>query len=525
MFKFPILIVCPFSILVNICPAYSSPVQEVNSIKSSPEFSIPSLKVDLENSAQHKNILKLLDKLNVSVSEYEENAQPISIESALQRTLSFNPSLDSLRYNILSDYNVFKASKSEWYPQISAQSVNPGYGKVYTNQRTGTYPGQTQEDFIQNSIYQDQVQLAPNLIIAWKFFDLSRQPSINANFQILKQRQYLYAASVRSQLLSVQQDYYSVQASSMLINLYKPLLQNLIREYTVILAKYEPALIDLGSVSQTRAQLFLTLNQMIGYYNDLYKTSSDLANSIGASPDSLFRPNDKLTPTSAWKPSLKQTIIEAEASREEIAAALAVAKSSEELSVSLLNKYFPTFSLVATTGISSTWGSSSNSEYKERQFVNQTIKESYTNRNTSSIGVNFSWSIFDGGKNLFTSKSKKALADKYFSDVSVQRNTVAQQVRTAYSKFLTSQLQLTSASEALKSSKSAQEAALERFRVGVSDITTFIQTIQLYTNAASSYTNALRDYNTSVAQLYRYSSVFPLDSATINAKSLYLVDY
>ena len=137
MFKFPILIVCPFSILVNICPAYSSPVQEVNSIKSSPEFSIPSLKVDLENSAQHKNILKLLDKLNVSVSEYEENAQPISIESALQRTLSFNPSLDSLRYNILSDYNVFKASKSEWYPQITASSTTP-YGKVYTNQRMGT---------------------------------------------------------------------------------------------------------------------------------------------------------------------------------------------------------------------------------------------------------------------------------------------------------------------------------------------------------------------------------------------------
>ena len=62
---------------------------------------------------------------------------------------------------------------------------------------------------------------------------------------------------------------------------------------------------------------------------------------------------------------------------------------------------------------------------------------------------------------------------------------------------------------AYKSALKAQEAARARFEIGLGDMTTIVQTIEQLGTSSQQLSEAILAYNTSVAQLYRYSATWP----------------
>ena len=483
------------------------------------------------------DITVLVDELNSYVNKYNQKTTPISLLTALKKTLDFNPNLLAYRQQILAQYYQFKDYQSTWYPSISAYSYSsPFYGKSYISGSSGStattkfkpsgepIEDQTNSDTTSSTL----TQFAPGISLTWDFFDLSRQPLIESGFQSLKQQQYLYAATVRDQLLSVQQSYYNLQGSSLIIQYYFPLYENLLKQYSILKEQFSSGLIDIVTLSQTRSQLYLTLNQLIGFYNDLFDSSFNLSSNIGTSPDILFTPNSKLTRTGIWNLSLKNSLISAEKSREEISAAMSAVKASKKFSRYYLAQYLPIFSLYGSYSINNNWGNSSSKNYYSQgsplEYSSTTsTPNTYNTAEIAAIGLTFSWSIFDGGSNYLNSKRQDALAEQNLAYADGQKLLVAQQVRSAFSTYQTTDLQEQLASNAFKSAKTASDASLFRFNAGVSDITTYIQTIQLFTNAATSYVQALTDYNISVAQLYRYTSVFPDKIASTNEEDLYFI--
>ena len=131
----------------------------------------------------------------------------------------------------------------------------------------------------------------------------------------------------------------------MIIQYYFPLYENLIKQYSILKEQFASGLIDIVTLSQTRSQLYLTLNQLIGYYNSLFDSSSNLSRNIGVSPDILFTPDSQLARTGDWNLSLQNSLISAEKSREEISAAMSAVKSSNQFSRYYIAQYLPTFSI------------------------------------------------------------------------------------------------------------------------------------------------------------------------------------
>ena len=499
-----------------------------------------SSKIDSIPSASFvadSDITVLVDELNSLVEIYNQKSRPISLFEALKKTLEFNPNLLAFRQQILAQYYQFKDYQSAWNPTISAYSAStPFFGNSYITGSSGTTSTtkyNPSRDSLNNQTNSESssstlTQFAPGVSLTWTFFDLSRQSLIESGFYALKQQQYLYAATVRDQFLSVQQSYYNLQGSSLIIQYYFPLYENLIKQYSILKEQFASGLIDIVTLSQTRSQLYLTLNQLIGYYNSLFDSSSNLSRNIGVSPDILFTPDSKLARTGDWNLSLQNSLISAEKSREEISAAMSAVKSSNQFSRYYIAQYLPTFSLYGSYSVNNNWGNSSSKNYYNKDSPaeytsNTSTPYSYNTRSIASIGLSFSWSIFDGGSNYFKSKRQDALAYQNLANADGQKLLVSQQVRSAFSIYKTSDLQEQLASNAFKSAQTASDASLYRFNAGVSDITTYIQTIQLFTSAASSYVQALTDYNNSVAQLYRYTSVFPENIADLDEDSLFFV--
>jgi len=55
----------------------------------------------------------------------------------------------------------------------------------------------------------------------------------------------------------------------------------------------------------------------------------------------------------------------------------------------------------------------------------------------------------------------------------------------------------------------SQDVSNSKYKLGLSDITTLVQSIQLYSNAVKENVNAISAYNKSIASLYRWSAVWP----------------
>lgn len=501
--------------------------QEVGSsdIDSTRTDQLPLVQLDTTKLSEFPKLQSLVDDLNLRIRKYEQLSKPLSLESSLELTLVSNPSLASYRNLILSKLYNFKGSQSTWFPIITASPTAPAFGQVFTSSDSFNSSDNNSPFSSSTSTTSNFYQFTPGIIINWTFLNLSRQPYIDSKFQALKQQQYLYASAVRNQLLTVQTNYYEIQASAALIQYYKPLAENLLDEYILQLAQFDEGLIDIGSLSQQRSQLFQTINQMIGFYDSLFSSSFALAANIGVSSDSIFRPTDKLLASGNWPLSLEDTLVQAESSSEDIFAAIAAVKEYDDLASYYIRQYLPTFSLYASSSITNNWGSTSESRFQNGQRIDSNrIPLSYNNSTSSSLGINFSWAIFDGGNNYYNSKSNREIANSNRNNVLSEVNSVSEEVKSAYSLYISSRSQLTAASESLESAQISQEVALERFRVGVSDITTFIQTVQLYATAAVSYTDAVQNFNTSLAQLYRYSASFPLDVAKVDSDSLFYIE-
>ena len=106
-------------------------------------------------------------------------------------------------------------------------------------------------------------------------------------------------------------------------------------------------------------------------------------------------------------------------------------------------------------------------------------------------------------------QAEKAKESQFKDQAALTELQIAQQIRTSYALLNTSFIGVQSAEQAYHSAELAHEAALARFAVGVGDITSVVQAINLLSSAATQKSHAILNYNNAIVELYRYSATWP----------------
>ena len=430
---------------------------------------------------------ELLAKLKIYQTTLISGSKKFSLEETLILCFQNNPNLKYYKTNVESKYYQLYASKLLWMPTISVyNSQTPSFGR-YSSKTVSTTDTSNSTSKSQYNV------ITPGVQLTWNFLMPTRSPYINFNLKQLESSQYIYLTAVRNQLLSAQSAYYQVQANYELIKQYTKIYNIQLKQITLMQERYNDKVLDLGSLGQTKAQLYLTLSQLIAYYNQYFVSVANLANVVGLDEETIIIPSSELTQQGTWNLSLNDSINNALAFREEIKNYLSLAEASGFNSEYYLRSYLPVLALYGSTYYSKLSGESQNI---------------YGNASTTSstIGLNLTWTPFDGGINYQLSKSELALGKGYRSQAELERDLVIQQVRSTYSQFVSSQSNLEATRRAYEASKIGQEVSTVRFNYGVGDITTIVQSLQLLSQAASAFVQAKLDYNNSVASLYRYTS-------------------
>ena len=433
--------------------------------------------------------------------EIDARSKSFTLSQALEMGLLNSPQLAATYAEIQGQQWNLVAVRRQWYPTLSASSEPFVPGRRFGSS---------------NSTFRDGAQVDDNsattatnigLTVGWTFFDPSRGSSINAASENLKRQQLLFDVSARNLVLEIQQVYYSLQEQRLLIEAYADILKATTRQVQTTEAQFNNGLINIADVEQIRTQQFATLSTLINAYRQFIDASSRLAQVIAMPPGALVTPSDGLQALGDWPEALQPTIEQALNLREEIKASLAEAASARWSATALFNTYWPRFSL----GANGQYGNINNDQTQSSQQGNVTTNTRITNW-SGGFGLGFTWQFFDGGINAAQSEVQKALGRRASDQAALDRLIVTREVEQAYTAYKTSQLAMKSSEAQVTSARAAAAAVRARFDVGVSDMSSLVVVLNQAINAASNYASSVRDYNGSIAALFRSSARWPANT-------------
>ena len=481
-------------------------IESNNTIDAS-SASIPQQNLNI-NSDQ------LISKLEQLQADVKKKSIAISLEEAIRLGVKNNPTLEIAFEEIQElEWQLIRA-KRKWYPTFRVDGRSP-------------FTGYTWSRFVENNYAQGPVTRAikgdttPNTAqrksknyntrasarINWDFLDLTRQPDINAAEDRLRRQKLLFNRSARSLILAIQQNYFSIQSSAQLIDNFNQIYAINKQQLRILSERRSIGMTTVLDVEQTKSQLFAQLNELVSYTQQYITQTGQLAKNLALKPGQLAIPIEKAKPQGVWTRSLDQTIDEALQQREEIFAEIAAAEAAEWSGIAALRQYLPVFSLQASGNLSKRNG-------YQNILVNENPNKNISDRQgwDATIGIGFKWNVFDGGISAATAESKFARSRKLLATASKSKLQITEEVQSSYGAMETAKIGIKSAEQAYRSAEIAQEAARARFDVGVGDIVSVVQAINLLSSAAIQKSQATLTYNNSIAKLYRYSANWPMKS-------------
>ena len=460
----------------------------------------PDPGITASESADPAILVKELARLEAQITD---QAKPVTLDEAISTGIRTNPQLLQA-FSAIQQYEwQLIAAQRQWYPTIQLSNGTPFAGiqwTSFTQNYSSTSP--TAPPAYSNNTRQSAFQ--PGLSISWNAIDPTRQPNINSASESLRQQKLLFDVSTRNLILDIQQSYYAIQSSRQLIDSFRRIYEINEQQLAIIEAQRSIGMTTVLDVEATRSQLFAQLNQLVGYTRAFIEQSASLAEAMALPEGVLATPSEPAEIRGDWNLPLQETVKQARRQREEILASLAAAEAARWSAIAAIRSYLPAFQLVGTGTLIANRGDQS---YSYSGSSSETATS--TRNQTASVGLGFTWSIFDGGIQAANAQSANAQARLQAAQAASTELQAMQEVRSSYGQLLTARVAFSSGQQAYRSAELAQRASRARFAVGVGDITSVVQTIQQLSEAAQQVSEATLSYNSALAQLYRYSATWP----------------
>ena len=456
--------------------------------QASPPTFIPTpFEADSDDPATQE----LTNEVNQLIKELAKRSSNLTSLQALEQGLFNNPDLATAYYNLEgSEWNLIAIRRS-WYPSLQINGAN--------NSLKSNEPLLWQQNLKQTSnlntsttdAWNQTTNAGPGAVLNWSFFDPTRQPSINQALQSVLAQRFLFDIAARSLVLNLQTAYCKVQAEVELIRRYQWLF-SLTRQALIKVERMQQLKqLSQASLDQLKTDERLQLTNLIDRYQQLLLSSNILTQLVAETPGRLVIATTPLTQEGSWSMGLNNSLQQALSMREEIKQKLALAERDRWSATRTINGYLPVFGL-----------------YGMSALINDQSQTTNNQNWTASFGINFRWNLFDGGIRAADARALKAQAASQQSSAASEQLAVSRQIMDGYASYKTAQLALKNTGNDFNLAKTTVKNTAFNVKSD-SDVTTLVQTFALYKSAADRDVNAIRQYNTAIYGLYRYSALWP----------------
>ena len=453
------------------------------------------------------------EKINLIRKDYQGRSKEFTLEEATNYAIANNSTLKASYKSVQSKQWSAISDKRLWWPTVSGAGpmgditrvpTLPLVGQRYASKKGGTYSTSTVPSQPIRS-YTVLDSLSPAIQARWTFFNMSRGEKINSSTEAAKAEELVFNMSARDIVLDVHRDYYKLYSILQYISdLEKDYTKN-VEQLVESEDKYnsDPSLANLNAVQQNKSTLYNQLEDRIQQHVSLIEAATALSSKMGLPLGTLIRPSKdfKLRPLGAWPMELMETIEHALNHREEIKIATVRAKSTSHLATSLRYSYIPTVSLYGYAGFSNDSGID-NKSGTQKEFG------SYLYGPEANIGLKVNWQ-FDGTVAAAKAKSLDYQSKKFEAQAQSHRDNIEAQTATAYAKYTIAKMSLDTSASALENALEARKTNMELYKLNQISASSYSTTAAAVATASRRYNKALFNYNNSISNLYRYTSIWP----------------
>ena len=370
-----------------------------------------------------------------------------------------NPQLKALASQVEQAQSALRAQIAQWYPSISLNANNfPTYtgGQQFRTESTGLF-GQTQGGATFTSIWQMQVTLQAT----WALIDPTRTPSVAAARDGFEKAKNQYLIGLRDLRLQAAEAFFTLQVADETVRIGQQSVRSSLVSLRDAKARFQAGVATKLEVLEAETQLARDQQVLTQGLADQAIARRDLA--------SLLDLPQTVTPTSkepsrvvgTWLPSLQESIVAAYAFREEldnILLDISIANSNANQALGEVQPFLNiAYNLVGG---------------RARGFLSSTRTDpgfSYDDElvGDNTMGLNFRWNIFDGGRARALYRQNKQLAEQQTFEFANQRDTIRRDVVRSFYELERNNRNIITTSREVISTRESLRLARLRFQAGV----------------------------------------------------------
>ena len=424
------------------------------------------------------------------------NMRPLSLKEVENLAEVNNPNLKVIASQVDQAQSNLRVQLAQWYPTLALTANGfPNYTggqQMFNDANPNTLASGNQLSIT------NRWAMTSTLTAQWDVINPQRVPQVSAARDQFEQAKNQYLIGLREVRLQAAEAYFNLLRKDEQVRVGQQAVSASLISLQNAKARYQAGVATKLEVLQAETQLGRDRYLLDFNLQEQASRRRDLARILNLPQDVSPSAKDPLQVVGLWQPSLEESIVAAYAFREELDnVILDISVSNSQANTSLAGvQPFMTLvnSLLATryTGI-------------EQIIVDLPGTYGYAVEN--SVGLNFSWNLFDGGaaRALYRQYKQKAQENEFkFSD---ERNQVRFEVEKTYYELINANRNILTQSKTVFSARESLRLARLRFAAGVTAQLEVQQTQRDYTQAETAWAGAIADYNISLSRLQRYTGL------------------
>jgi outer membrane protein TolC len=466
----------------------------------------------------------------------------VSLEEALAIAFANSASLQAQREQVAASLAGFQAAMGTYWPTISAfasggyggsrstvtakkPNDNLGFGPLFdpagllTPSPSGGAPVPTAGPFyVPNggsaAVTSGEWGVEGGLQINYALLDFARTPTVRAARASLEQQRNTYANQLRSLQLQVSEAYYGLQQSEQLVRVYDANLRNDLVILQESLDLKQAGLVPRLDVLRRRAIQAEGEESLIQALADRAVARRQLALLLNLPASVTPSASDPIVVQPRWPLDLEASLLAAYRGNPELEAILATRSALAQQSQATAAGLLPSLSLFASAGGSSSRTSVDNIDLSGGGCCGSTVLPlSTANGWDWSVGLTFTWLLFDAGTTAGQARALAKQADAAGQQYAASRNDIRLRIEQAFFTHEASLAKLSSARRGVAAALEAFRDVRLRYQSGLSSEIDVSFTQDQLINSLVRRLNATVNVNVSYARLLRELLPMPRDPA------------
>jgi outer membrane factor, OMF family len=412
-----------------------------------------------------------------------------------------NPNLKAVASQVDQAKSNLRAQISAWYPNINLNTSTNSFPGLNNRFESNTnFPNRSNPfNPTTNTTTTNSLRYGAGMSIGinWDLINPQRVPQIAAARDQYEQAQNQYLIALRDLRLQVAQAYFDLQLADENVRIGQQSVRASLVSLRDARARFQAGVSTKLEVLQAETQLARDQQLLTTALSDQSVARRTLAAFLDLPQNVTPTAKEPARVLASWLPSLQESIVAAYAFREEldqIILDISIANSNANASLGAVQ---PFLTIVNNFGWNRFTGQTTVSS------VNTNTTDTLTYGIDNAIGLNLSWSLFDGGRAAAQYRQQKQAAEESRFRFASRRDAIRQEVETSFYELLKNNRDIATTTREVISSRESLRLARLRFQAGVTTQREVVDTQRDLTQAEVRYAAAVTGYNRRLAELRR----------------------